>query len=351
MADYPQAGLQNVDFSGGLGGFFASQQQMDSERERGLAMQGKDLANTYQGLQNDRYGQMTPFELQQKQGEAATAAAKGEIDQGTKTQVMAQKIAEAVKGKSEAELAQLLSESEKQVQKLTGAKAKYLQAEKMGQGPQAALALAQEFGFDMSNPQVQKQLGPILNDPKKVLEVIDGYIQASQMAGQATAKHVAERTAAATKAASDEKTHKMSSDATRYAADRQLESAKYRADHPAPGALKPPTTAEGAWMRDIQANENMTPDEKAALYASIINAKAQGKNSSGETVALITDPNTGKLTLGTQKVTPPVVAPVTNAPAKAAKTMSAEDTAALEWANKYPNDARSRKIKDRLGVK
>jgi len=263
VADYPQVGLQNVDFSGGLGGVFASQQQMDSERERGLAMQGKDLANTYQGLQNDRYGQMTPFELQQKQGEAASAGAKGEIDQGIKQQVMAEKIAKAIQGKSEAELAQLLSESEKQVQKLTGAKARYLQAEKMGQGQQAALAMAQEFGFDMSNPQVQQQLGPILNDPKKVLEVLDGYIEASQMAGKATAAHVAERERQTSINTSHEKVATGNNKASIDVANINAASHKYGADKQAEAkSSEQKLNEQVASHLTILASPTSTPEQK-----------------------------------------------------------------------------------------
>lgn len=180
--DYPQAGISGIQDLGFLGGMFASKQQEDAQAMRALEAQK-------QGLANLRYEAETPDYLRRLGGEADQQQAAGYVAQGSKEQVLQQKITEALKGKSAADLDKALIENDSTIQQLLGAKAKYNQAAKFGQGRQAAEQIAQQFGFDLDNPQVRQQLEPILNDPEKVNEVIDQYLDAYKTAGMMTSKH------------------------------------------------------------------------------------------------------------------------------------------------------------------
>lgn len=190
--DYPQAGLQNVDLSGGLGGVFAAQNQMDAQKMRQSEMEGKGLQNTFQGLQNERYGQATPLEMEKLGGEAKSADAKGTYDKTLLKSKVEASVAEQAATLSKAEMEQALNQNDTTLAKLQGARAKYLQAEKMGQGTQMAQQIANEFGYASGDPEMQAKLAPILQNPEKFKQVLDQFIEINKISSMSTAKHLQE---------------------------------------------------------------------------------------------------------------------------------------------------------------
>lgn len=268
--DYVQMDApQGADY-GFLGGMFAAKQQQDAIAARELSRQGQELANTQAGVVTDRYTQETPFSVQQQQGLANTSMAKGEIDQGTKEAVMKQKIAEAFSGKSEAELKKGAAEAESMVQKLTGAKARYLQAQQVGQGPQAALQIATDFGFNMNDPKVVEKLRPVMNDPEQFQAVLDSYIKSYQTVGQSAASHVAERAKSKTQADASIEGHKISAGATVKAAQIAADSRRDVAE-----AKQGQTKAENETQmlarlyNTAYLDSNAPPEQKQAAVQAI----------------------------------------------------------------------------------
>lgn len=79
-----------------------------------------------------------------------------------------------------------------------------------------------------------------------------------------------------------------------------------RAAASAQRAPKLPTTAEAAMTQQIIGNEYMDDNEKHKLLQEIFNAKQINKNATGEDLALIQDPATGKIKLAPRAVNAPV---------------------------------------------
>jgi len=348
--EYPQmAAPQGADY-GFLGGMFDAKQQQDAIASRELSRQGQGLSNAQQMAATDRYTQETPFSVQQQQGTANSLMATGEIDQYKKKQVMEQKVAEALAGKSEAELKKGAAEAESMVQKLVGAKARYLQAQQLGQGPQAALQIATDFGFNMKDPKVLAQLQPVMNDPEQFQAVLDSYTKSYQAVGQAVAARVEERAKTAATTGATIKGHEISAGATKYAADRSLEAAKYRADHPsnAGGGVKPPKTAQEAVIRDIAQREAegiITSEEAQIERAQVLAAQQQANRA--PTTALAFDDKGRPTGLKEVEKVPAYVPPK----AKTQQERTDQDVQALAWANANPNDPRAKAIKAKLGEK
>ena len=275
--EYPQmTAPQGADY-GFLGGMFDTRQQQDAIAARELSRQGQGLANLQQSAVTDRYTQETPWIVQQSQGLANTVMAKGDVDQYTKEATMKQKLAEALAGKSEAELKKGAAEAESMVQKLTGAKARYLQAAQVGQGPQAALQIATEFGFDMNDPKVAAQLQPVLNNPKQFQAVLDSYTKSYQAVGQATAARVEKQKEIQMAKDAAIKGHEISAGATIKAAQIAADSRRDIAE-----AKQGQTKAENetqmlARLYNVAYLDNTAAPEQKQAAIQAINAYNQDK--------------------------------------------------------------------------
>jgi len=90
---------------------------------------------------------------------------------------------------------------------------------------------------------------------------------------------------------------------------------------------KLPTTAEAAMTQQIIGNEYMDDNEKHKLLQEIFNAKQINKNATGEDIALIQDPTTGKIKLAPRAVN----APVAQSIPVASKTPSAVPQTQEAW--------------------
>jgi len=272
--DFPQAGLQNVDLSGGLGGVFAAQNQMDAQKMRQAEIEGKGLSNTFQGLQNERYGQATPLEMQKLGGEAESAEAKGTYDKKVlKTKIEAS-VAENAAKMSKADMEASLHQNDATLAKLQGARAKYLQAEKMGMGPQMAQQIATEFGYGKGDPKIQEKLAPILQDPEKFKQILDQFIEINKIASMSTSKHLQEMDKVGATNKSHEKIAAGNNAATLGAAQIHADASKAMTE----ARLKKPESVDQmvADATRTLANPNATEQERATAQ-NIIDTVRQTK--------------------------------------------------------------------------
>ena len=100
-----------------------------------------------------------------------------------------------------------------------------------------------------------------------------------------------------------------------------------------------PTEGERKILLEMQASADKTPDQRKAIMTRAIAAAERRAQYAGSKAKAIRGGT--YLTDGAEPV--PVDAP------KPAGAMSPEDTQAMDWANKNPNDPRAKQIKQRLG--
>lgn len=100
-----------------------------------------------------------------------------------------------------------------------------------------------------------------------------------------------------------------------------------------------PTEGERKILLEMQASADKTPDQRKAIMTRAIAAAERRAQYAGSKAKAIRGGT--YLTEGAEPV--PGDAP------KPAGAMSPEDTQAMDWANKNPNDPRSKQIKQRLG--
>lgn len=173
---YPVQGLQNLDFSGGLAGVFGAQQQSDAEAQRAALLQNQGLQNTYQQLQNERYGQMTPPEVQRAQGLAQTAQAQGAMDQATMQSNIDAKISDNLSRMSKNDYEKYMTGLNKEYTQLKEYKTKYMNASP-GEKLTVLKEAADNFGVDISDPRMVQAM-QAAGGPEKIF---DSYINAFEM--------------------------------------------------------------------------------------------------------------------------------------------------------------------------
>jgi hypothetical protein len=111
------------------------------------------------------------------------------------------------------------------------------------------------------------------------------------------------------------------------------------------GNEKAAKTIEEAMVRSIAARNDLSPTEKEIEYARVNYAKQRARDQGGMGIGYNEDSKQARMY---DKPTAPEYKP---APVKTATTMTADDSAALTWANSNPTDPRAKQIKERLGVK
>lgn len=153
----------NIDWKaqGAYGGALAGLQSAQVQREQEQNLEQSRLANLYQGLQNDRYAQMTPSEVQRSQGLGMQEQAKGRVLDETAQAQIDEQLSKYAAGKSQGELQKDLIGIQSQLVQLQQAKNAYMNAHP-GQKLQIAQQLATQAGIDPNSPQFQQimQYGP-----------------------------------------------------------------------------------------------------------------------------------------------------------------------------------------------